>query len=40
MKDEDSNREETKTSFIVSFISGFNNHSVGEEILPEYKRNS
>ena len=22
-----------------SFISGFNNHSVDEEILPEYKRN-
>ena len=32
MKEEDSNRYETKTSFIFSFISGFKNHSVGEEI--------
>ena len=23
--------------FYFAFISGFNNHSVGEEILPEYK---
>ena len=25
--------------YILPFISGFNNHSVGEEILPEYKWN-
>ena len=37
MKEEDSERYETKISLYFAFISGFNNYSVGEEILPEYK---
>ena len=36
---EDINREETKTFLYFSFIPGFNNHSMGEGIFPEYNWN-
>ena len=35
----DGRKEDDDTFYIFNFISGFNNHSVGEEILPESKWN-
>ena len=38
---EDKKKKDRRRRYLLyfAFISGLNNHSVGEEILPEYKGN-